>query len=60
MDDAGPRYISAIKRCIFGLDGAYNSLEEDKFQGEVDEKIVFSLEEHLQFFCGKTTIEECF
>ncbi|KAL4922422.1 hypothetical protein BDW62DRAFT_52832 [Aspergillus aurantiobrunneus] len=59
MDDAGPFYTDVVKRCIFGIDAARTSLEEDKFRDEVEEKIMFPLEEHLRFFCGKKTVEEC-
>ncbi|KAL4953680.1 hypothetical protein BDW69DRAFT_164806 [Aspergillus filifer] len=60
MDDAGPSYTASVQRCIFGVDAACTSLEEDKFRDEVEEKIIFPLAEHLRFFCGKETAEECF
>ncbi|KAL4795119.1 hypothetical protein BDV19DRAFT_389522 [Aspergillus venezuelensis] len=60
MDDVGPSYTASVQRCIFGVDAACTSLEEDKFRDEVEEKIIFPLAEHLRFFCGKETVEECF
>lgn len=35
-----PNYQSAVLRCILGLDAAYRSLTEAKFEDEVEEKIV--------------------
>ncbi|RDW81479.1 uncharacterized protein DSM5745_05036 [Aspergillus mulundensis] len=60
MDIAGAIYVTAVQRCVFGLDAACTSLGEDKFRDEVEEKIIFLLEEHLRLFCNKDTVEECF
>ncbi|KAK2767585.1 hypothetical protein FQN54_003743 [Arachnomyces sp. PD_36] len=57
--ECGPNYSKAVVRCIFGLDAAYTSLVEDKFRDEVEEKIMFPLEENLKFYCDKTSVEEC-
>lgn len=59
MDDAGASYTNAVQRCIFGVDPACTSLEDDAFRDLVDEKIIFPLEKHLEYFCGKDTVDEC-
>lgn len=57
--DCGPNYKHSVLRCITGLDAIYTSLEEGKFQEEVEEKILYPLEEDLKFYCNKPSIEEC-
>ena len=52
--------IVVVSMCISGTDAACTSLMEDRFQNEVEEKIIFPLEENLKFYCGKSSVEDCF
>lgn len=54
-----PNYKNAVLRCIVGLDAAYQSLTEVKFQDEVEDKIVFLLAEDLKTYCAKRSVEAC-
>ncbi|OKP12095.1 hypothetical protein PENSUB_2453 [Penicillium subrubescens] len=54
-----PNHQNAVLRCILGLDAAYRSLTEAKFQDEVEEKIVFLLAEDLKINCAKPSVEAC-
>jgi hypothetical protein len=57
--DSGPNYKNSVLRCISGLDAVYTSLTEEKFQNEVEEKILSPLEEDLKFYCDIKSIEDC-
>ncbi|KAJ5768754.1 Synaptobrevin [Penicillium odoratum] len=57
--DCSPNYKNSVQRCVSGLDAAYTSLMEDKFRAEVEEKIIYPLEEDLRFYCNKDSIEDC-
>ena len=57
--DCSPNYKKVMKRCIGGLDTAFESLEEDSFRDEVEEKIILPLEEDLKFYCDKKYVEDC-
>lgn len=57
--DAGANYNNAVLRCIFGLDAAYSPLEDDRLRDEVEEKIIFPLEENLRFYFDKSSVEDC-
>jgi hypothetical protein len=48
-----------MKRCIGGLDAAFESLEDGDFRDEVEQKIILPLEEDLKFYCDKGYIEDC-
>ncbi|KZN89723.1 hypothetical protein EN45_083530 [Penicillium chrysogenum] len=57
--NSGPNYKNSVLRCISGLDAVYTSLTEEKFQNEVEEKILSPLEEDLKFYCDIKSIEDC-
>ncbi len=57
--DCTPNYKRVIKRCIGGLDAAFESLEDDGLRDEVERKIILPLEEDLKFYCDTTYIEDC-
>lgn len=52
-------YQDAVVRCILGLDAAYRSLAEERFQKEVEEKIISLIAEDLKIYCAKTSVEAC-
>ncbi|KAF9894920.1 hypothetical protein FE257_004542 [Aspergillus nanangensis] len=54
--DAGPLYNGAVR---FALDCSCESLADDRFRDEVEQKVILPLEETLKFYCGKEAIEEC-
>ncbi|KGO37601.1 Synaptobrevin [Penicillium expansum] len=56
--DSGPNFKNSALRCISGLDAVYTSLTEEKFQNEVEEKILSPLEEDLKFYCNIRSIED--
>jgi hypothetical protein len=49
--DSSPNYKNSVLRCVSGLDAVYSSLAEDEFRDEVEEKILYPLEEDLMFYC---------
>lgn len=53
--DCSPNYKKVMKRCIGGLDAAFESMEDGDFRDEVEQKIILPLEEDLKFYCD--TIE---
>ncbi|KAJ5176078.1 uncharacterized protein N7482_001955 [Penicillium canariense] len=57
--DCSPNFKKVMKRCISGLDPAFDSLAEDSLRDEVEEKIVQPLEEDLKFYCDKDFVEDC-
>lgn len=53
-----------MKRCIGGLDAAFELPEDDIFKNEiirdeVEKKIILPLEEDLKWYCEKNYIEDC-
>ncbi|OGE47224.1 hypothetical protein PENARI_c054G09299 [Penicillium arizonense] len=54
-----PNYKKVLKRCIGGLDAAFESLEQGALKDEVEQKIILPLEEDLKFYCDKNCIADC-
>lgn len=50
FSDCNPNHRKVMKRCIGGLDAAFESLQEDYFRDEVED---------LNFYCDKNDIEGC-
>lgn len=64
LADCGPNYRKVMKRCIGGLDAAFEIPKDDIFKNEVlrdevERKIILPLEEDLKWYCEKTYIEDC-
>lgn len=57
--DSSPNYKNSVLRCVSGLDAVYSSLAEDEFRDEVEEKILYPLEEDLMFYCNRHSVEDC-
>lgn len=52
--DLSSNYIAVIRRCIYGVDTAYTSLQEANLRDAVEENVIMPLERDWTFYSGKT------